>query len=61
VKRGDTLVGIALQYGVDSRELAAWNNIVNSECAARGPGADRRRARRRAPRAAPGAPVTRRS
>jgi lipoprotein NlpD len=29
VKRGETLVGIALQYGLDYRELAAWNNIVN--------------------------------
>jgi lipoprotein NlpD len=29
VKRGDTLVSIALQYGLDYRELAAWNNIVN--------------------------------
>jgi lipoprotein NlpD len=29
VKRGETLVGIALQYGLDYRELAAWNNITN--------------------------------
>ncbi len=29
VKRGETLVSIALQYGLDYRELAAWNNIVN--------------------------------
>ena len=29
VKRGETLVGIALQYGLDYRELAAWNNILN--------------------------------
>jgi lipoprotein NlpD len=29
VKRGETLASIALQYGVDYRELAAWNNIVN--------------------------------
>ena len=29
VKRGETLVGIALQYGLDYRELAAWNLIVN--------------------------------
>lgn len=29
VKRGETLVGIALQYGLDYRELAAWNSIVN--------------------------------
>jgi len=29
VKRGETLVGIALQHGLDYRELAAWNNITN--------------------------------
>lgn len=29
VKRGETMVGIALQYGLDYRELAAWNNIAN--------------------------------
>lgn len=29
VKRGETLVGIALQYGLDYRELAAWNHITN--------------------------------
>lgn len=29
VKRGDTLVSIALQYGLDYRELAAWNGITN--------------------------------
>jgi lipoprotein NlpD len=29
VKRGETLASIAAQYGVDRRELAAWNNIVN--------------------------------
>jgi len=29
VKRGETLASIALQYGVDYRELAAWNSIVN--------------------------------
>ena len=29
VKRGETLVGIALQHGLDYRELAAWNNIAN--------------------------------
>jgi lipoprotein NlpD len=29
VKRGETLVSIALQYGLDYRELAAWNNILN--------------------------------
>ena len=29
VKRGDTLVGIALQHGLDYRELAAWNGITN--------------------------------
>jgi Membrane proteins related to metalloendopeptidases len=29
VKRGETLVGIALQYGLDYRELAAWNGITN--------------------------------
>jgi lipoprotein NlpD len=29
VQRGDTLIGIALQYGLDYRELAMWNNIEN--------------------------------
>jgi lipoprotein NlpD len=29
VKRGETLAGIANQHGVDRRELAAWNSIVN--------------------------------
>ena len=29
VKPRETLVGIALQYGLDYRELAAWNNITN--------------------------------
>jgi lipoprotein NlpD len=29
VKRGETLVSIALQYGLDYRELAAWNSITN--------------------------------
>ncbi len=29
VKKGDTLVSIALQYGLDYRELAAWNNVTN--------------------------------
>ena len=29
VKKGDTLVSIALQYGLDYRDLVAWNNIAN--------------------------------
>ncbi|MFO1283100.1 MAG: peptidoglycan DD-metalloendopeptidase family protein [Burkholderiales bacterium] len=29
VKRGDTLYQIALEYGLDYRELAAWNSIEN--------------------------------
>ncbi len=29
VKKGETLVSIALQYGLDYRELAAWNGITN--------------------------------
>ena len=29
VKRGDTLVGIALEHGVGWRELAQWNQIAN--------------------------------
>ena len=29
VKKGDTLVSIALQYGLDYRDLIAWNNIAN--------------------------------
>ena len=44
VKRGETLVGIALQYGLDYRELAAWNNITNLNVISRGPGARRWRA-----------------
>ena len=27
VKKGDTLVGIAVDHNLDYRELAAWNNI----------------------------------
>ena len=30
VKRGDTLHAIALDHGLDYRELAAWNNIENA-------------------------------
>ena len=29
VQKGDTLISIALQYGLDYRELAAWNSIEN--------------------------------
>ena len=29
VKKGDTLVGIAVDHNLDYRELAAWNNIEN--------------------------------
>jgi lipoprotein NlpD len=29
VQKGDTLIGLALQYGLEYRELAAWNNIEN--------------------------------
>ena len=29
IQRGDTLISIALASGLDYRELAAWNNIVN--------------------------------
>ena len=29
VRRGDTLVGIALEHGVDWRELSQWNQIDN--------------------------------
>ncbi len=29
MQKGDTLIGLALQYGLDYRELAAWNNIEN--------------------------------
>jgi len=29
VKRGDTLYSIALDSGLDYRELAAWNNITD--------------------------------
>ena len=45
VKKGDTLVSIALQYGLDYRELAAWNDIANPNRIERGPGAGARRAR----------------
>ena len=30
VKRGDTLISISLEHGVDWRELAAWNKIENA-------------------------------
>src|SRR6185369_1838038 len=30
VKRGDTLHNIALDYGLDYRDLVAWNNIDNA-------------------------------
>lgn len=29
VQKGETLIAVALQYGVDYRELAVWNNIEN--------------------------------
>ena len=29
VQKGETLIGIALQHGLEYRELAAWNNIDN--------------------------------
>ena len=29
VKKGDTLYGIALEHGVDYKDVAAWNNIEN--------------------------------
>ena len=29
VKRGDTLIGIALDHGLDFRDLARWNGITN--------------------------------
>ena len=29
VKRGDTLMGIALDYGQNYRDLATWNNLAN--------------------------------
>lgn len=29
VQKGETLIAIALQYGLDYKELAAWNNIEN--------------------------------
>jgi lipoprotein NlpD len=29
IQRGDTMFSVAKQYGLDYRELAAWNNIVN--------------------------------
>jgi lipoprotein NlpD len=47
VKRGDTLVSIALQYGLDYRELAAWNNITNLNVLAVGRRSSSRRPRDR--------------
>lgn len=29
VQKGETLIAVALQYGIDYRELATWNNIEN--------------------------------
>ena len=29
IQKGDTLISVALANGLDYRELAAWNNIVN--------------------------------
>lgn len=29
VQKGDTLIGIAMQSGLDYRELAAWNNVTD--------------------------------
>jgi lipoprotein NlpD len=29
VQKGETMIAVALQYGLDYRELAAWNNIEN--------------------------------
>jgi len=72
VKRGETLVGIALQYGLDYRELAAWNNITNPNMIAVGqvlvlaaPGSNQpaapppdAQAAAAQPQPAPGAPVT---
>jgi lipoprotein NlpD len=36
VKKGETLYGIALEYGQDYREVAAWNYIVNPNAIAEG-------------------------
>jgi lipoprotein NlpD len=36
VKKGETLYGIALEYGQDYREIAAWNYIVNPNAIAEG-------------------------
>jgi lipoprotein NlpD len=72
VKRGETLVGIALQYGLDYRELAAWNNITNRNMIAVGqvlvlaaPGSNQpaaappdAQAAAAQPQPAPGSPVT---
>lgn len=65
VKRGETLVGIALQYGLDYRELAAWNNITNPNMISVGqvlvlaaPGSVQAPAAAAAAMPPPGAPVT---
>ena len=45
VKRGDTLAQIALDNGLDYRELASWNGLDNPNVIRVGPGARARRAR----------------
>jgi lipoprotein NlpD len=31
VRKGDTLIRIALEYGLNYRDLAAWNNLANAD------------------------------
>ena len=65
IQKGDTLISIALQNGLDYRELAAWNNIENPNVIKLGeslrltaPGAPVIVAGSPTPQPLPGAPVT---
>ena len=65
IQKGDTLISVALQNGLDYRELAAWNNIENPNVIKLGeslrltaPGAPVIVAGSPTPQPQPGAPVT---
>jgi len=53
VRRGDTMFSIALDHGLDYKELAAWNNVVNPNLIRQG-----QQLRIKPPAAAQEAPVT---